>query len=225
LGAAPLTATNPFTSATIIKVFTGPPLGDPATTEEIPIVKDFTGLTGVADASSSLADIEESGYRLRRIVGKLFFSMAQSVAVQPGDVSTILVTAGFIIRRSEPARPTSLASLTVGGTGINVTSLQNQDDPWIWRRSWMLSNKVDPANTDNFAFAFNGSYGSALDGPHVDQKTARIVGPDERLYLSVTCEGIDGNAQTTPSAILMVGNLRVLASMRSNVGNRRNASR
>jgi len=227
LGQAPIAASTGEQSSLIIKILTAPPLGDPPSTEEIPIVKDFGGLSNVVEATQTLSDLENSGYRLRRIVGKLFFAMTQSAAPALGDVTTVVVTAAFIIRRIDPSLGTSLADPIGGPPGIeiNVASLENQDDPFIWRRSWMLSNKLDANNTDNFGLAFNGLYGSAVDGPHVDQKTARLVGPDERLFLTVTCSGVDGNAQTTPLAVVMVGDLRVLASMRSSVGNRRNASR
>lgn len=227
LGSAPLPAGNENDSSLIIKLFTANPLGDPPLTEEIPIVKDFAANASVINASSTLSDLENSGYRLRRIVGKLFFAMAQSSAFEIGEITTCCVTAGFIIRRIANDG-SSMASLGSGPTGtlISTVSLNNNADPWIWRRSWLLSNKnAAVINTDNFAFAFNGEYGSVADGPHVDQKTARVVGPEERLFLSVTVSGVDGNAQTPPSAVVMIGDLRVLGSMRTSVGNRRNAQR
>lgn len=227
LGTAPLPAANGTDNGLIIKIFTAPPLGDPVLTEEIPILKDFSPTSGVSDPAATLADLENSGYRLRRIVGKLFFAMGQTSAFEIGDITTVCVTAGFIIRRVVQDG-SSMASLAGGPTGteLSTVSLQNNQDPWIWRRSWLLSNKnAAVINTDNFAFAFNGSYGSVADGPHVDQKTARIVGPEERLFLSVSCSGVDGNAQTNPGAVVLIGDLRVLGSMRTSVGNRRNAQR
>lgn len=227
LGSAPLPAANPNDNSLIIKIFTAPPLGDPVTNEEIPIVKDFQANATAADEQASLSDLENSGYRLRRIVGKLFFFMGQTSVFEVGNITTCCVTAGFIIRRIAQDG-SSMASLASGpaGTLLSTVSLVNNPDPWIWRRSWLLSNK-NPAvtNTDNIAFAFNGSYGSALDGPHVDQKTARVVGPEERLFLSVSVSGVDGNAQTEPGVVALIGDLRILGSMRTSVGNRRNAQR
>lgn len=233
LGTAPVAVTNPeIGSSHFIQALTGPPLGDPATTSELPIVFDQSGSGLVFGAglleNQSLADITQSGYRLRRIVGKLFFGCGQSAVRIAGDVTTVIVTAGIIVRRVD-ANGVSLA--TAGGGGLqlqsNTATLDNIMDPWIWRRSWMLSNLLDPVNNDGLIFptTSNISYGSALDGAHIDQKTARIVGPEERLFLNVTCQGINGNAQSEPLLILLVGDLRVLASMRSQVGNRRNASR
>lgn len=231
LGVAPGLASLGSQSSTIIKIFTGNPLGDPPITEEIPIVKDFSGVAGdalIASASSTLADIEQSGYRLRRIVGKLDF-FVQQIAADANAATQILVTAGFMVRRSDAATGISLAALQPSaalGTGLNPANLENIQDPWIWRRSWLLSNRLglDPNGlempTNNMSYG-----GGNLDGPHVDAKTARIVGPEERLYFSVTCEGINGVSQGAPAAIVLIGDLRVLASMKTTVGNRRNASR
>lgn len=233
-------ATLPDQSGTLLAVLTANPLGAIALTQEFPIVKDFAGATGagltskgVADPENTLADIEQSGYRLRRIVGKIGISCLQGAATLAGDASIFHVTAGFIIRRSQVADGSSdalRASTPATTDGIDVASLQNVMDPWIWRRSWDIADRsaaaaaLDP-NVDAFAPS-NYNYGAGIfDGPHVDAKTARIVGPEERLFLDVTVEGINGSAQGAPGAVLLIADFRVLASMRANTGNRRNASR
>lgn len=242
LATAPSPATDGSQSQTIIKIFTGNPFGAVPVTEEIPIVKDFfVGAAGagtsLVDPSSTLADIAQSGYRLRRIVGKLSFSVQQKNAVDDGDGSSWMVTAGFIIRRISDlgaGAGISLADVAGGAGGliISTVSFDNVMDPWIWRRSWrlndnlaILSDTTPVPNRDVFPPSNDKYGGGVLDGPHVDAKTARVVGPEERLFLSVTVEGLDGNAQGNPGAILMLGDLRVLASLKSNTGNRRNASR
>lgn len=234
LGRAPLVASSSVTSSTIIKIYTANPLGATPTTEEIPIVKDFSGApaVGPADADASLADIESSGYRLRRIVGKLGFSVLQGAATLNGDGSIFHITAGFIIRRVGDDG-TSYAA-TAGVTAFNnisTANIANVMDPWIWRRSWDLADRgaaalaLDP-NVEAFGRSNTLAYGSGIfDGPHVDAKTARIVGPEERLFLDVTIEGINGDSQGAPGAVLLLGDLRVLGSLRTNSGNRRNASR
>lgn len=234
LATAPSPATIGTQSQTIIAVFTANPLGATPVTAEIPIVKDFAGggiASFITDPNSTLSDLENSGYRLRRIVGKLNFIVNQNVATIAGDPTQFLVTAGFIIRRIDPNLGTSLASVGAAGLDINVTTFDNIMDPWIWRRSWLLADQSVAATALNPSAAVTPgsnmqSYaGGNSDGPHVDAKTARVVGPEERLFLSVTVEGIDGAAQGAPGAVLLVGDLRVLGSMRSSVGNRRNASR
>lgn len=233
LGVAPAVATSGVQSSTIIKIFTAPPLGDPFLTEEIPIVKDFAGGPGglVATQGATLADLEQSGYRLRRIVGKLGFSAIQDNAIDPNGATTWHITAGFIIRRvNQDGNSTASGNSGPTGEQTSPSNLNNIADPWIWRRSWDLANRSDNALlVDPNAVSFRESNylygGGSYDGPHVDAKTARVVGPEERLFLTVSIEGINGNAQSPPGAVLLIGDIRVLASMRSNSGNRRNASR
>lgn len=235
LGSAPAAATNTITdSSHFIISLSGPPLGDPPLTQEIPLVMDAGGssvggqVQGVVLPERTLADIEDSGYRLRRIVGKLFFGIGQDTTRINGDTATQVITAGVIVRRVQPGgNSLAAAAGTANGELLSTATLDNIVDPWIWRRSWILSNLADPVNTDGTIFPLTSNVlcGSALDGPHIDQKTARVIGPEERLFLSITCQGIDGNSQTEPLLVICVGDLRILGSMRTTVGNRRNASR
>lgn len=189
------------------------------TTFEIPVIQDGA-LSGPLEPTSTLSDIENSGYRLRRIVGKVFVFIAQ---VGVNSASLFGVTAGFIIRRTDPGTGGSLAA-AIGPEEINPADIENSMDPWIWRRSWILGNNsgsTNNAQTQNFGNGFQ----TALDGPHVDQKTARVVGPEERLVLDISATTlIPGPIEEGPS-LIVVTDLRVLASMRVSVGNRRNASR
>lgn len=194
---------------------------------ELPIVQD--GLqSDPLDATASLADIENSGYRLRRIVGKVWVLIGQTG--QPATAQFI-VTAGFMVRRvsgiGDSATPgTSLAaSGTTLAQGVHPANISNSMDPWIWRRSWQLANNgsggTQFGNTPGSNFGHE--YPGPLEGPHVDQKTARIVGPEERLFLDVGVTDLLGNDVQT--SLIVITDLRVLASMRTNIGNRRNASR
>jgi len=207
---------------------------------EVPIVMD-----GIAsdplNPNSSLADIESSGYRLRRIVGKVYCFIAQTLNnTLTQNVEDIWgVTAGFMVRRVNPQTGGSLAALSGGPPFVEIDPAQidNSMDPWIWRRSWLLSNYI----SDSFGVPLTASIQSTLvhagggsnygrgypggnaEGPHVDQKTARIVGPEERLFLDVSAMPILTTGVDT--SLVIIYDIRVLASMRSNIGNRRNASR
>lgn len=203
-------------------------------TVEAPIVLDGISSSPL-DPTSSLSDIEDSGYRLRRICGNIWVECAQSatdnVAVQ------IVVSAGFIIRRTNSQTGLSLAG-TGGAANIALDDIENSMDPWIWRRSWILDNVGTLGNgpvgedalqniTSSCKTNFGRDAGTLNTGPFVDQKTARIVGPEERLFLDVQATVLLPNAVAgdTDTAIAVIHNLRVLASMRTSVGNRRNASR
>lgn len=198
-------------------------IGDPFTVV-VPVVGDVQSpeFQSGGLGTTSLSDIYNSGYRLRRIVGKIFCAMSQTSTGGP-DASGIMVTAGFIILRTDvagiplqAATPNSYSPAVIGGW----------PDPWIWMRSWRLSNFTS-ALTVGGKVAYpetnveNGP--AACDGPNVDQKTARIIGLEERLFLVITTTAMIGG--TAAYNLTVEGHLRVLGSMRSNVGNRRNASR
>lgn len=180
--------------------------------------------------TESLADVESSGYRLRRIVGKIF--VYADTLDDASGIQAVGVTAGLIVRRVDSLGISLASQVGLGQNSCNPSLHENEMDPWIWRRSWVLLNPVlftasagpelDIAATWN-----NSQFGSAMDGPHVDQKTARVVGPEERLFLDVSVTaliGADGVSEI-PNDTLCFYEFRILGSMRTSSGNRRNASR
>jgi len=181
----------------------------------IPLVFDqpFAGSAG-----TSLSDIENSGYRLRRIVGKIYASVEQ---LEQADAGAALCTAGIIVLRTSE---TGVAT----NPSISPQGLDNIDAPWIWRRTWILANGSSTQAFTNYVDSapFSNFEGgpSALDGPHVDQKTARIVSREERLHLVLSVMQIH-TALTEAIHVQWIWDFRVLASMRTTSGNRRNAVR
>jgi hypothetical protein len=186
-----------------------------------PVVFDQTHFPDGSGGVNSLADIESSGYRLRRIVGKCFVSVVQG---EPGSTAPFLLLCGgaFIVLRTDDTGQPAQALST-----YDLFEIGNDDSPWIWRREWILQDGASLGAqgpiTEDWPFT-NAEYGSVADGPHIDQKTARVIGQDERLFFVASVmnlgpprEGIAIiNYRITP---------RILASMRTSVGNRRNASR
>lgn len=204
-------------------------------TTEIPVVLDAQ--QDALDANSpSLSDIESSGYRLRRIVGKIWVQMAQTrTEDQNIGPASVICTAGLIVRRSNVDNGASLSANAPNA--IDAGFIQNTGDPWVWRRSWILGNNnvnsvlagVELEHLQNFPQQNWGSaYGGGIaEGPHIDQKTARIVSSEERLYLDLTTTilGEGGGGLTVPGTIACITDLRILGSLRTTSGNRRNASR
>lgn len=194
----------------------------------IPVVADNPQNLALTGNVTTLSDIENSGYRLRRIVGKIVVQVAQ--VTEATLWKHCQITCGFIILRVGPdGQPLTFASTP---DAYSVASIDSNSDPWIWRRSFWLGNNAAIISAgvsgENFAFwpETNLTAGSALDGPHVDQKTARIIGPEERLFFVATGVGLDSVAQQTlVNTVRIFGDIRVLASMRTTSGNRRNASR
>lgn len=176
----------------------------------------FSGLNAV-----SLSDIESSGYRLRRVVGKIYVSLFQGLTAI-GDIPQVLITVGLIVLRCDPSGA-PLSAATPGS--YSPAMINSWMDPWIWRRSWMMTNFVEAAGIGLPAFPeTNCNEPGSLDGPHIDAKTARRIGPEERLFLvanaMVAKAGDGGNAHVS-----ITGELRCVASLLTSTGNRRNASR
>lgn len=190
-----------------------------------------TASQGFGTQDYTLADFAGNmSYRLRRIVGKCF------CAVSPGadggaavNMRTVQIACGFIVGRADPA-----GAINTDIQVVNPLYQDSAEDPWIWRRTWLLGNKSYQAWTEQTAVTYpeaqfpntNIAYGSVQDGPHIDQKTARVVGPDERLIFMVAVRQFSdqttGGAGCNWSVFL---DYRLLGSLRPSQGNRRNASR
>lgn len=216
-----------------LQVFDHNVTADPAHTgasvsTAFPVVQDGNGTDILGTDNLTLADIESSGYRLRRVVGKVYCSVLQQVGDRP---SSVLCTAGLIILRVDEQTALPLQGQT--SQQYNPENIRNGMDPWIWRRTWLLGNsQATNAPGDAFAVSTLGGSNRALggnsDGPHLDQKTARIVSSEERLFFvaSTTVVGAATlDQQGNDTQVQWAFDLRVLASMRTNQGNRRNASR
>lgn len=201
-----------------------PPGAGSSHTENIPLVLDRQ--LGISQIGiGTLSDIESSGYRLRRIVGELFVQ-APDVDLGAGAASHLLITIGIIVLRVSESTGDPLEAGLDGAYSPQLW--ENQADPWVWRRSWALSNfsqALAVANPDSLYPGTNAQV-SSYNGPHVDAKTARVLGPEERLFMVCSGASLDGDvASQINSGVNIVWDLRFLASMRTSSGNRRNASR
>lgn len=201
----------------------------------------------------TLADLQGSGWQLRRLVGKIHATYQPITEIdfvkngQDNGSPGCYFAAGFMVRKVS-----GQASNTAGN--VNVLDADDYDDPWIWRRGWVLGQSTNngiagsydqtavAANHTNRAVgargfgqqiafsnfpATNAEYGSVMDGPHVDQKTNRIIGADERLFLHLTTKALPIQPQanyTADTSVIGVFDLRMLGNLRR-ITNRRNASR
>lgn len=172
--------------------------------------------------ASTLADLT-FGYSLQRLVGKLFLSVDQR-NVDDNATSTWAVTAGVIVRRvDQDGNPVVLDRFP--------DSYENNRDPWVWRRQWLLQNAGATAGgTVQWGFAggipLSNMYGPGLlDGPHVDQKTARTVKSEERLFLEISTLALDGSSDQTTSLCRGAFDFRFFGRVFQSAGNRNNASR
>lgn len=190
----------------------------------VPVVGDHTQagdyIIGSTQDSHTFADLFSNGYRLRRICGHIWPFLVQ----RPGNVGTnYVVTCGFqVMSVNESGLPAN------GEEGV-IDSYATQENPWIWRRSWVLTNYASDT-----AVAGGATYGEAgpsqggfsvREGSIVDQKTARRIGPDQRLFMCWQATLIDVAAEEG-GVLELFWNYRVLASLLTvPAGNRRNSTR
>lgn len=198
-------------------------------TVSVPLVGDANEdiIPGAVNASGeishTLVDVA-FGYSLKRVVGKMFCSIAQQ-NIDPDDVRQVMVTVGLMVRRvNEAGAPTALNTFT--------DTYDATCDPWIWRRNWLLTNQVAMlANRPTSYLVGSGTnyaHGPALgDGPHVDAKTRRTVKAEERLFLDFTVTTLDSgeNGQIDGAAVYLYFDLRFFGRVFQSATNRRNASR
>lgn len=161
---------------------------------------------GVTD---QIGHVLTNDYFIRRIVGKLHVAMDQDgqpyqTGVPPSPAAAE-VAAGFFVARASAQDEVTGGDYPIGlAPTTNIANFENYSplsraasrEPWIWRRSWNLSNRLDdetltlpgsqPKNGNRFWPATNAEYGSVLDGPHIDAKTARRVTNDERLFFAIS---------------------------------------
>ena len=171
----------------------------------MPVTTDAPTYDGDAVTDETImGDVIGNEYFLDRIVGKLFLTATQGETTVPGVHIwyPILVGAGFFVARADDGNP----SQPVGSTGTELElekaysplEAQNIREPWIWRRTWVLGKQGQMeylGNGGDLAGSFpvtNALYGSVLDGPHIDAKTKRRVGQDDRLWFALSTSYIPG---------------------------------
>lgn len=192
---------------------------------------EFLGLVNPSLLNTmGLSAWEMNSWRLRRIVGKMFAGCTINDNQEPTPAPAALFTAGIIVRSVDDETGTP----EIGGAAANPANLRNIRDPWIWRRQWILSSAFSGQGTSGVVDAFlsfprtTADYGSVMDGPHLDQKCNRVIGPQERLILNVSAVAlpIPHNSAPTGNNIEVHGyfDYRLLGSLMRST-NRRNASR
>lgn len=223
---------------------------------QIPLTFDFGQEALLASEAANaliptLADLEESAWRLRRVVGKIFATYNSASNARDNNTAPPAVhfMAGLMVRRVDSTGFPDPGDVQLGNR-------DDYDDPWLWRRTWLLGRGTNetffgtlgggPTNAANasgdpftafapqIAYDFtqfpnnNCVYGSALDGPHVDAKTNRIIGPEDRLILHMEAYALPIQGFTTD--LVRLGRVSGMYDLRllgvtMKASNRRNATR
>lgn len=230
-------APEPYLNSGAVEISLQTTVDNTPVTVSAPLVLDQSpeetavGATLATVQRFGLNQVNQFGYRLRRIVGDIFIGIAETNS-QATVAGGVLLEAGIIVRRVD-----SNGLAAVNADAQDVGNIANETDPWVWRKNWALSGRVaNPQNNlvfeaiNNFPRSNAFSMGSA---PHIklDQKTARVLGPEERLFLTLTAWTLplDKLALTTDNnsnfQVYFLMPYRVLGTVRTTSGNRRNASR
>lgn len=169
--------------------YIGPPMATdvfPLTTDE-PLDGDDIGNT------TRMSEVIGNEYFLDRVVGKFFASYTPSIA-NGASIGPILVCAGMFVARVSEANkqvPVGLTNSLTASEEYGPLEWDNIREPWLWRRTWCLGTHGSggiagaPGNSGCFPQS-TAQYGSVADGPHIDAKTKRRVGQDDRLFLAVS---------------------------------------
>lgn len=173
---------------------------------------------------TSLADWEGSAYRLRRFVGKFICAMSNTQPDQAQEsVTAAVITAGLMVIRVDEAAGAPLRL----PDAYSPMGLDNVQDPWIWRRTWVLQNDFSN-NPIAASWQFprcNADYGGGMqDGCHIDAKVGRVIRDEERLAFLVSSYNVTGTVALAGEVRFML-DYRILASSLRRAGNRGNASR
>lgn len=175
-----------------------------------------------------------SEWNLRRVVGKIFCGVSATFGTRAISPPAIEVGAGLIVVNcDEDGIPTT------DFDQVNPLAQQSVEDPWIWERHWMLGTYAPSAySASNLTPIDLGSQlpmsnvgKPAFEGPHVDQKTARHIKRDQRLFLVVATRpstlvaGDTFEANGTGITVYFRYMFRLLGNIRGTSGNRGNAAR
>lgn len=202
-------------------------------TTVVGVVPDVGALNGYLNQGTSTSTLDvalQEEYFIKRLVGKIHLGFDHT----QNSLQDCRVAAGFAIcpagKGSAFGSNTQLEELypngvdpTWGGTFDSNTNAAMAEatllysplvnstmrQPWIWRRSWMLSQ----LGGTGLWLPTNTQYGSVMDGPHIDQKTKRRVHKDERLFFIISAQSI-GSTEENDGLVEGFLDLRMFASMR-----------
>jgi hypothetical protein len=158
---------------------------------------------------------------LERIVGKLFLSLRLGQSTL--DTRHALVGAGFFVARASDEDFGGGIDLPIGAEDFqrrnsNYSPIHEDviREPWLWRRTWILGGQFNAQEGYNQFPSTNAFYGSVMDGPHIDAKSVRRIGNDERLFFAISTANFKSNSAGLDTNNTVDGylDLRVLGSLR-----------
>lgn len=158
--------------------------GDITPPISVPVAFDRTVENNVASltTTTTMRDITEGqDYFLDRIVGKVWGDLFQSEATGPLQILLCMAFAILPVSDDQPGAP------ALSNDSRNPLLAQNTMEPWIWRRTWRLTNQAVLNAFGPDTVVMNGhtsveNFGSVMDAGHVDARTRRRIRHNERLF-------------------------------------------
>jgi len=173
---------------------------------------------------NKLSEIIGSEWFLKRLVGKVFAGTAQG-ANENTTHDGVLLGIGFFVARADDRQGPAAAKGPIGSATL-TERIENYNpigedcirEPWIWRRTWVLGGNLQAQHGQtgflNFPTSTSG-YGSVADGGHIDAKTARRIGQDDRLWVAVGVMGLPiGQVVENDTDVDGYIDFRILGSLR-----------
>lgn len=173
-----------------------------AVTADYTFDKARASATGPVENQPSLRDyVEGQDYILKRLVGNLNLFALPDLGDEVWQANQfwtyVNVAAGFFIARAQDDAP-AFPDLTFAE--LDPQDSSNTQNPWIWRRNWILANPRNqvslPNGTDPVIIVSDEVSSNRtmpdLSGPHIDTKSMRRVRREERLWFAISAVGWDG---------------------------------
>lgn len=168
------------------------------------------------------------GLFISRLVGSIFLSRNQATTGN-NEPQTAIVAAGLFVAPQSGENEVVPAGVAIStfdtsdaaGAAMwrqySPLAAQAQNQPWMWRRTWVLSNNGLQNNND-FAYpSCNAYYGSLREGTNVDIKSKRFIPPGTSLYviLATVPMEFEGGEGASDGIIQCFLNLRAYGNLTS----------
>jgi len=155
----------------------------------------------LVSAPGLLGAVLTTSYLIKRIVGSVFVGTALNTSTAPTGFGVKVAAAIFV------------AQVDNDGQLLNTAAWDPFDDdaaqkPWMWRRAWHLGAQDSGPNYYQWPLT-NAEYGSLREATHVDVKSKRVVGYENRLFIVYASRSLENVA----SEVMWSSQLRLFGKM------------
>lgn len=191
------------------------------------LIPDQTAQISAHDADFTLRDyVEGQDWLLDSIVGSIHVGInATNTNLDPGQEpneqwATIAVTVGIFV--ADAIEENQIHPDIASNREIDPTNVDNIRQPWVWRRTWLLSNPgtIFAGQQTAGGWPSTNTFVTGNLGPGIRTKTKRRIRRNQRIWLIAACTGFDfnnisvgGDPETQPVVNIMA-DLRICGKMR-----------